>query len=232
MRNRRWLRALSSALALAGSAAVLSAADEMVEIEVRFVKATKAQIAAIFPPELPLPQGDPGDQPGILMLAGVLSAEQMARSLSGLKKSGAEILNAPRTVAVIGHRARIQNVREFRYPSKYSDPDKDGKVVPIAFETNPVGIVMELEPKIGAGGTIDLRISPKITELIGYSDFTGTASPKSSASPVWLPRFWRREISTEVTLSPGSTVLLSGLGERSDARSDFIFVTARILRSP
>jgi type II secretory pathway component GspD/PulD (secretin) len=152
--------------------------------------------------------------------------------LSELKKSGAKIVNAPRTVTVTGHRVRIQNVREFRHPSKYSEPTSAGKIIPVVFETVAVGLIMELEPKIESGNTIGLIISLMITELTGFTDHTGTASPQSAASPVWQPDVKRREISTEVTLAPGSTVLLSALGSQATDQIDFILVSPRILPSP
>jgi hypothetical protein len=218
----------------AAAPAETNARAEMVEIEVRFVQATKTQAAEIPTPELnfPNPSG-PRIPPELLAVSGVFSAEQASVALARLKKAGAEIASVPRIIALDGRRATVQNVREFRYPSEYSKPDASGKVVPIAFETVPIGIVLEFEPKMGPAETIDLIIAAGIKELTGYADYTGrqgsnqTTDKRSATSPVWQPIIKAREVTTEVTVLSGQTVLLSGTAETDKDRAQFIFITAR-----
>lgn len=215
-----------------------NARAEMVEIEVRFVQATKTQAAEIPAPELnfPNPSG-PRIPPELLAVSGVFSAEQASVTLARLKKAGAEIASVPRIIALDGRRATVQNVREFRYPSEYSKPDASGKVVPVAFETVPIGIVLEFEPKMGPAETIDLIIAAGIKELTGYADYAGrqdanqTIDKRSATSPVWQPIIKAREVTTEVTVLSGQTVLLSGTAETGKDRAQFIFITAREVRT-
>jgi len=105
--------------------------------------------------------------------------------------------------------------------------------VPVAFETVPIGLVLEFEPKTGSAEAIDLIVGASIKELTGYADYSAKqdqnqATDKPSASsPVWQPLIKNREATTEVTLYSGQTVLLSGTAETGKDRTQFIFITAR-----
>lgn len=220
-----------------GAQAEEKAAAEMVEIEVRFVQATAAQAADILTPSLhfSLPGGPAGTPPGapeILAVSGVFTAEQATATFAKLKKAGVEIESMPRIVALNGRRATVQNVREFRYPSEYSKPDASGKVVPVAFETAPIGLVLEFEAQTGPEGAIALVVSAQISALTGYADYSkkaqDPADPKSSAgSPVWQPVIKKREVTTQMTIYSGQTMLLSGTGFTDTDRAHYIFITAR-----
>jgi len=217
------------------------ATAEMVEIEVHFVRATKAQATEIVLPDFRFvpPEAKPGRHPipfGLFAVTGIFTPQQTVETLSRLKKAGAAISSMQRTATLSGHRAQVQNVREFRYPSKYSEPNNDGKVVPVSFRTKPVGISLEFEPKV-AGDSITLIIGANIKELTGYSDYTAKKdedpnTKKSDASPVWQPNFKTREVATEVTLYSGQTVLLAETEEKSEDRGHFIFITARVIITP
>lgn len=104
---------------------------------------------------------------------------------------------------------------------------------PTAFETKPVGITLEVEPTVGPDGfTIDLILSPRVVEfdgfinygspinasvagVIGFVDDVVILSPSEviEATPniINQPVFSTREVTTEVTVYDGSTVVLGGL---------------------
>jgi len=104
---------------------------------------------------------------------------------------------------------------------------------PTAFETKPVGITLEVEPTVGPDGfTIDLILSPRVVEFDGFINYGSpinasvagviaiiddaiilSPSEVIEATPnvINQPVFSTREVTTEVTVYDGSTVVLGGL---------------------
>ncbi len=106
---------------------------------------------------------------------------------------------------------------------------------PTAFDTKPVGITLEVEPTVGPDGfTIDLTLSPRVVEFDGFINYgspinasvaailTTTTTPLVSfLSPTYTfvatenvinqPVFSTREVTTDVTVYDGQTVVLGGL---------------------
>ncbi len=106
---------------------------------------------------------------------------------------------------------------------------------PTAFDTKPVGITLEVEPTVGPDGfTIDLTLSPRVVEFDGFINYgspinasvaailTTTVTPiVSFLSPTFTfvatenvinqPVFSTREVTTDVTIYDGQTVVLGGL---------------------
>src|SRR5205814_3751109 len=88
------------------------------------------------------------------------------------------------------HRAVIEIVREFRYPTQFTPPQvpnisggtggTGGTVVisavtpttPTAFETRNTGVTLEVEPVVGPDGvTIDLNLVPQVVEFEGFINY-------------------------------------------------------------
>jgi general secretion pathway protein D len=110
---------------------------------------------------------------------------------------------------------------------------------PTGFETKPVGITLEVEPTVGPDGyTIDLILSPRVVEFDGFInygspintvattvsgglfdfngniiDFVPTISRTITMTDnvINQPVFSTREVTTEVTVYDGQTVVLGGL---------------------
>ena len=104
---------------------------------------------------------------------------------------------------------------------------------PTSFETKPVGITLEVEPTVGPDGyTIDLILSPRVVEFDGFinygspintvvttvpGDIGGITVPTLSATflvtqnVINKPVFSTREVTTEVTVYDGQTVVIGGL---------------------
>jgi general secretion pathway protein D len=104
---------------------------------------------------------------------------------------------------------------------------------PTSFETKPVGITLEVEPTVGPDGyTIDLILSPRVVEFDGFINYgspintvvtlvpgtiNSTIIPPLSTSFVVTqniinkPVFSTREVTTEVTVYDGQTVVIGGL---------------------
>ena len=177
-----------------------------------------------------------GPAPGILALAGVFTNPQFQVILRALnQQKGVDLVSAPSVTTKSGLRATIQIVREFRYPSEFDLPQvtqTPGSIytpaaptTPTAFETKPVGITLEVEPTVGPDGyTIDLVLSPRVVEFDGFINYgspintvvqiAGTAitAPFTvTTNVINQPVFSTREVTTEVTVYDGQTVVLGGL---------------------
>jgi general secretion pathway protein D len=104
---------------------------------------------------------------------------------------------------------------------------------PTSFETKPVGITLEVEPTVGPDGyTIDLILSPRVVEFDGFINYGSpittvvTLVPSVTAPLIFpslsaqfvvtqniinKPVFSTREVTTEVTVYDGQTVVIGGL---------------------
>ncbi|MEO6054421.1 MAG: type II and III secretion system protein, partial [Chthoniobacterales bacterium] len=185
-----------------------------------------------------------GPAPGILSVAGIFSNPQFQVVLRGLnQKKGIDLMSAPKITTKSGSRANIQVIREFKYPSEFTPPQipqtTGGSFTPITpttpstFETRNLGVELEVQPTVGSDGfTIDLQLTPKVTEFEGFINYGSPISttvfpvvgyignivllgPSSqllvSQNTINQPVFSVREIQTEVTMYDGATVVLGGL---------------------
>jgi type II secretory pathway component GspD/PulD (secretin) len=104
---------------------------------------------------------------------------------------------------------------------------------PTSFETKPVGITLEVEPTVGPDGyTIDLILSPRVVEFDGFINYGSPINTVVTTVPGTIggitipvisspflvtpnvinkPVFSTREVTTEVTVYDGQTVVIGGL---------------------
>jgi Flp pilus assembly secretin CpaC len=233
-----WLLAICAAAALVSNARADDA--RLFQVEARFVRISEAQARKAF-----------GEKGVANAVGGIFTADQTARTLRTLSLVKADFFSNPSVVAKSGQKAKVETVRELRYPTEFN-PSKDepGKFVPTAFETRNVGVTLEVEGII-QDDWIDLRIAPKIVNFLGFIDYAGHngAGLASGLHPmaellkrrlteggIWQPVFSSQEITTSVRLTSGLTLLVGGLPldpamKDVDAGSPrtIIFITARIL---
>jgi len=180
-----------------------------------------------------------GPAAGIFTLAGVFTNPQFQVVIRALSQSkGVDLVSAPKVTTKSGQRATIQIVREFRYPTEYDLPQvsaSQGSIytpvvptTPTSFETKPVGITLEVEPTVGPDGyQIDLTLSPRVVEFDGFINYgspinasvqyrtLGFSAPTftfvATENVINQPVFSVREVTTEVTVYDGQTVVLGGL---------------------
>jgi len=155
--------------------------------------------------------------PGIFGLAGVFTNPQFQVVIRALnQKKGVDLLSAPKVTTKSGQRAVIEIVREFRYPTEFTQPQipqiasSTGTTViggattvpvvvtpttPTKFDTRNTGVTLEVEPVVGADGAIiDLNLVPQVVEFEGFINYgspinavgVNTAAGISVSSPVLL----------------------------------------------
>ena len=132
--------------------------------------------------------------PGIFGLAGVFTNPQFQVVIRALnQKKGVDLLSAPKVTTKSGQRAIIEIVREFRYPTEFTQPQipqiasSTGTTViggattvpvvvtpttPTKFDTRNTGVTLEVEPVVGADGQIiDLNLVPQVVEFEGFINY-------------------------------------------------------------
>jgi len=181
-----------------------------------------------------------GPAAGVLALAGVFTNPQFQVVLRAInQQKGVDMVSAPKVTVTSGRKATINIVRKFPYPKEYSPPQVPQNqgggyapatpATPTSFETRNLGVLLEVEPTIGPDGyTVDLNISPQITEFLGFVNYgtpiqnifpvtTILGNPVDSVTLVLTPNninypvFSVREVNTQVSLYDGQTVVLGGL---------------------
>ena len=154
--------------------------------------------------------------PSFFGLAGVFTDPQFQVVIRALnQKKGVDLLSAPKVTTKSGQRAVIEVVREFRYPTTFTQPQvpsiSGGTTVlnatvpvvvtpttPQTFETRNTGVTLEVEPVVGPDGvTIDLNLVPQVVEFEGFINYgspinaigvnsIGGAAGISTSAPVLL----------------------------------------------
>ena len=137
--------------------------------------------------------------PGIMSLTGLFSDGEVKMIMRGLsQKKGADLMTAPSVTTKPGIKATIEIIREFMYPTEYSEPqiptstgqnnNNGGGGLPIGgggiqtfpvtpanpenFETRNTGVTLEVEPTITDNNfLIDLRFAPEIVEFEGFVNY-------------------------------------------------------------
>lgn len=129
--------------------------------------------------------------PGIFSIAGVFTDPQFQMVLRALNQNkGADFLNENHVLVKPGQIAKIEQIREFIYPTEYDPPELPNNIgqvqvggltlsnpttefpvtpaTPTAFETRGLGSIIEVEPTVSAD-----NLSINVNVLVDFSDFAG-----------------------------------------------------------
>ena len=188
----------------------------------------------------------PATGAGTVSLSGKIGGESVNLLIRALDQtSGADVLSAPSIVTRSGEAATITVGERHFYPETYSDGTSQGTVLHVKYEDfkeKILGVEMTVTPTI-KGDEIQMKINPKINELIGWQRFELASADTSytyfqyrlglqfehEAVIAQLPLFNRREVKTEISVASGETVAMGGLiGEKTEAFSDRVPVLGSI----
>lgn len=162
----------------------------------------------------------------IFSIAQILTAPQFQVVLHALEQSGmANVLSAPKVTTVNNQQARIKVVTEIIYPTEYQITPATANplgviitpavAIPGGFATRDTGVILEVTPSVGSDRkTISLVLKPEVSTLAGWTNFGVAAGPSnlgSNAIPVLQPIFTSQNVSTDVVVGDGETVVLGGL---------------------
>ena len=154
------------------------------------------------------------------------------------RKTGTDLLSAPKVTVLSGNPANITVAQEFRYPESYGDIESQvgqsssisgggaaGVTItagtPQEFKTRNVGVELSVTPTVEDDDySISLDLNPKVTEFDGFVEYGGNSiaiaggqSPTTVTVPsgFFQPIFSVREIKTKVAIWDGATVVMGGL---------------------
>ena len=184
------------------------------------------------------------------MIIGSSQAAIMINALK--RKQGTDLLSAPRVTVMDGQPATITVAQEFIYPTSYEPApvptvggggggNNDGaglggaiqiqSAIP-QFETvapddeqpgfREVGVVLNVTPTIEKYNSINLKLTPKVTEFDGFIEYGGNSAMIGTAnegtppliiqpSGILMPIFSVRKVDTQVSIFDGATVIIGGL---------------------
>lgn len=171
---------------------------------------------------------------GLASIAGVIGNAQVGLMIRALeRKTGNDLMSAPKVTVLSGKTAEITVAQEMRYPESYGDieaqvgrGDSSGSGsagvaitagTPQDFVVRNVGVEMEVTPTVEDDNSISLLLEPRVTEFEGFVEYGGTSVAIASSTTVTVPSgffqpiFSVRRVRTEVTIWDGATVVMGGL---------------------
>ena len=185
----------------------------------------------VLPPAVPSAidlAADTANFATILGRWGEYHVDATIRALS--RRSGSDLLSAPKVTVMSSQTANILVAQEFRYPQSYGDPTVDSASgdgssgvtiapgTPLDFTMRPVGVELEVTPTVDEDEYhINMTLFPRVTEFEGFIEWGGPfvaiegGTTAVVPSGFYQPIFNTREVRTEVTVWDGATVVLGGL---------------------
>ena len=169
-------------------------------------------------------------------MIGTIGSYDLSIFLKAIEQSsGSDLMSAPSLTVLDGKTAIIKIAQLLRYPQSYGDTQSNvgsqgggqngggsaGVTItagtPQDFTVQEVGVTLEVTPTVGADDSIALNLKPKVTEFEGFVEYGGTSVAISGTTTVTIPSgffqpiFTTREVSTDVTVFDGATVVIGGL---------------------
>ena len=160
------------------------------------------------------------------------------------QSNGSDLMSSPSLTVLDGKTAVIKVAQLLRYPQAYGDIQSNvgqggggvGAVgvastsvaitagTPQDFTVQEVGVTLEVTPTVAADDSLALNLKPKVTEFEGFVEYGGTSVALTGGLTVTVPSgffqpiFSTREVTTDVTVFDGATVVIGGL-TREEVRS-------------
>jgi general secretion pathway protein D len=166
---------------------------------------------------------------------GFIGAETLSVFLRAVEENaGSDLMSSPSLTVLDGKTAVIKVAQLLRYPQAYGDTQSNvgtsgtaggGSSTSVAitagtpqdFTVQEVGVTLEVTPTVAADDSIALNLKPKVTEFEGFVEYGGTSIAISGTTTVTVPSgffqpiFSTREVTTDVTVFDGATVVIGGL---------------------
>ena len=167
----------------------------------------------------------------------VLGQETLSVAIRAIEENaGSDLMSSPSLTVLDGKTAVIKVAQLLRYPQAYGDIQSNvgqggggGALgaantsvaitagTPQDFTVQEVGVTLEVTPTVAADDSIALNLKPKVTEFEGFVEYGGTSVALTGGVTVTVPSgffqpiFSTREVTTDVTVFDGATVVIGGL---------------------
>ncbi|MGI9110285.1 MAG: hypothetical protein ACR2KA_09740 [Opitutales bacterium] len=167
---------------------------------------------------------------------GIIGAETLGVAIRAIEENaGSDLMSSPSLTVMDGKTAVIKVAQLLRYPQAYGDTQSNvgtasttgtgGSSTSVAitagtpqdFTVQEVGVTLEVTPTVANDDSIGLNLKPKVTEFEGFVEYGGTSIAISGNLTVSVPSgffqpiFSTREVTTDVTVFDGATVVIGGL---------------------
>lgn len=174
--------------------------------------------------------------PGVLSIAGALTEPDFQVVIRALSQSkGTDFMNAPTVTTRSGLPARMEVIRGFIYPTEFDPPELPNQVGgglggtfpvtpanPAAFDTKPVGTILEVEPVVSADKRL-VEVALDIThrEFVGFINYGTPITSVVGDDPddtfiitenrILQPVFETRHLKNSTSVYDGQTIFVGGL---------------------
>ena len=156
------------------------------------------------------------------------------------QSSRGEVIAAPKVLAKSGTAASIQMVQQMYFPTEWEteEPTIENNTyqytppVPEMGDAEPIGTEFTVTPEVETNlRTITLTLNPKITALVGWTDYSyeyivgnirsGTSTDTQSfPASMRMPEISERSLTTKLKIYDGDTVVLGGVLQENAAKRD------------
>ena len=142
------------------------------------------------------------------------------------RKTGSDLMSAPKVTVLSGKRAEIVVGQELRYPESYGDIESTVSQstgggltgggssaisitagTPEDFVTRNVGVELSVTPNVENDDTISLILEPKVTEFEGFVEYGGPSVAIAGDTTVTVPAgFYQPIFSTHAKFYRGNDI--------------------------
>lgn len=147
---------------------------------------------------VPLP--GPAGEGATKLRFGTLSQEQFTAMLSVLSSRDRVKLVSNPSITTLNRKLASILVGQVVPIAKFSMNDYNGNYEVIGYEEKKIGINLEVTPSVTSSGTINLKVVPKVEDILGY---VGQFKER--------PVTFTRSAETEVAISDNETLVIGGL---------------------
>ena len=174
----------------------------------------------------------------IMGFGGTLSVGQMAMTLSALDASGdTKQFSNPKIIVSSGKKATVDMTTKYpnvkisakRTTGTSDSLDIASEMVPIPGEDKMMfakeaffswGISLEVTPRVGTNGLINVSIVPTISDLFEWVDTAAGSDNDSSTVSTKYPEIKVQRLITEFNLASGTTAVIGGLSKTIEVQED------------
>ena len=174
----------------------------------------------------------------VTSFGGTLSVAQMAMTLSALDASGdTKQFSNPKIIVSSGKKATVDMTTKYpnvkisakRTTGTSDSLDIASEMVPIPGEDKMMfakeaffswGISLDVTPRVGTNGLINVSIVPTISDLVEWVDTAAGADGDSSTVSTKYPEIKVQRLITEFNLASGTTAVIGGLSKTVEVQED------------
>ncbi len=132
-----------------------------------------------------------------------------------------KIINNPKIMVINNEQANIQVTENFPYVTN----ENSNGVISSEIQQTPIGVTLNVKPKILASGEVQMDLEPKITVLKEVKIITtkvidtNQAGGRTTEADSEYPVIDERSIKTKVNIPNGKTLIIGGLIKESDRKT-------------